>query len=121
MSPSETTTAGTAMAVTLTAIGSNGLATPSYRGTVHLSSSDPAAVLPADLTFSATDNGTKVVKVVLKTAGLNSLSATDTGRRSTARHRSHHREARPGRDVCRHPGPDVGDGRHARWHERRHP
>jgi hypothetical protein len=75
----ETTTAGSTMVVTLTAIGSNGLATPSYRGTVHLSSSDPAAVLPADLAFSAADAGTKAVKIVLKTAGLNSVSAADTG------------------------------------------
>lgn len=74
----ETTTAGSNLAVTLTAIGSNGLATPSYRGTVHLSSSDLAAVLPADLTFSAADAGMKVVKVALKTAGINSVTAADT-------------------------------------------
>jgi hypothetical protein len=83
----ETTTAGNLLVVTLSAIGSNGLATPSYRGTVHLSSSDPAAVLPADLTFGAADSGMKVVKVALRTAGVNSVSAADTTggiRRGTA-------------------------------------
>jgi hypothetical protein len=83
----ETATAGDQLSVALTAIGTNGLATPSYRGTVHLTSSDPQAVLPADVTFTATDNGVRVVKVALKTAGVNSVVATDTSggpRRGTA-------------------------------------
>ena len=50
-----------------------------YRGTVHLTSSDPAAVLPADHTFAAIDNGTFTFQsVVLKTAGTQSITATDT-------------------------------------------
>jgi hypothetical protein len=83
----ETATAGDLLAVSLTAIGTNGLATPSYRGTVHLSSSDPQAVLPADLTFTELDAGAKLIKVALKTAGVNSLLATDMAggpRRGTA-------------------------------------
>jgi hypothetical protein len=83
----ETATAGDLLAVSLTAIGTNGLATPSYRGTVHLSSSDPQAVLPTDITFGVADAGQKLVKVALKTAGVNSVVATDTAggpRRGTA-------------------------------------
>ncbi|HEU4728625.1 MAG TPA: hypothetical protein VFT22_12065 [Kofleriaceae bacterium] len=84
---SETTTAGETTAVALTAIGTNGLPTPSFRGTIHLASSDPAAALPPDLTFTAADKGVKIVKVAFKTAGLNSVTASDVSggaRRGTA-------------------------------------
>lgn len=44
----------------------------SYRGTIHFSSNDPRASLPADYTFIASDNGTKVFyNVQLKTPGNN--------------------------------------------------
>ena len=48
-----------------------------YTGTVHFSSSDPRAQLPADATFSATDAGVKSLPVTLKTAGFQSVSAVD--------------------------------------------
>jgi uncharacterized repeat protein (TIGR02543 family) len=49
-----------------------------YTGTVHFSSSDSQAVLPADYTFGSTDNGTHSFIATLKTAGNQSISATDT-------------------------------------------
>ena len=51
-----------------------------YSGTVHFTSSDSLAVLPADYTFKATDNGVKVFAggATLKTQGAQSLTATDT-------------------------------------------
>jgi hypothetical protein len=51
-----------------------------YLGTVHFSSSDPQAKLPADYTFTVADAGTHVFSgnVILKTAGTQSVTATDT-------------------------------------------
>jgi len=51
-----------------------------YRGTVHLTSTDASAVLPADHTFSAADNGAFTFQgVTLKDASaLQSVTATDT-------------------------------------------
>jgi hypothetical protein len=74
---SETTVAGEGLGVTLIAIAANGLPTPSYRGTVRLTSSDSAAVLPADITFAAGDNGGKQTKLELRTSGLAAVSAID--------------------------------------------
>jgi hypothetical protein len=56
-----------------------------YVGVVHLSSSDPAAQLPADFTFAYAAGGQAVLRSVrLHTAGTHSLSATDAaGRRGT--------------------------------------
>ncbi len=48
-----------------------------YRGTVRFTSTDPAAVLPADYTFTVWDNGTHTFPVTLNTAGTWSITATD--------------------------------------------
>jgi hypothetical protein len=61
-------TAGTGGSFRVTALNSNGSTDTSYTGTVHFTSSDPQAVLPANYTFTAT----------LKTAGTQSITATDT-------------------------------------------
>ncbi|MGD0863440.1 MAG: S53 family peptidase, partial [Candidatus Limnocylindrales bacterium] len=63
------TVAGTAHNLTVTARDAYGNTVAGYRGTVHFSSTDPAAVLPADYTFTAADNGVHVFSVTLKTAG----------------------------------------------------
>jgi len=64
------------MQITLNALdGSNNLV-PSYGGTVHFSSSDPQAVLPANTTLSGGSGG---FAVTLKTAGNQTITATDTG------------------------------------------
>jgi thermitase len=49
-----------------------------YAGAVHFTSSDPEAVLPADYTFVAGDNGTHSFSATLKTAGNQSVSVVDT-------------------------------------------
>jgi large repetitive protein len=49
-----------------------------YRGTVHFTSSDPAAVLPANYTFTGADLGTHTFSVTLNTLGTQSITATDT-------------------------------------------
>ena len=49
-----------------------------YTGTVHFTSSDGQATLPANYTFTAADAGVHVISVILKTAGTQSLTATDT-------------------------------------------
>jgi len=47
----------------------------SYSGTVHFTSTDPLAVLPADVTLT---NGTRQVSIKLKTPGSQKFTATDT-------------------------------------------
>jgi ELWxxDGT repeat protein len=73
-------TAGTAGSVTVTAADAYGNKTTSYLGTVHFTSTDPRAVLPADYTFTSSDNGVHTFTngVTLKTAGNQSITATDT-------------------------------------------
>jgi hypothetical protein len=73
-----TTTAGVAHTFTVTALNANGTVNTGYTGTVQFSSSDPQAVLPADYTFTAADQGMHTFTVTLKTAGSQSITATDT-------------------------------------------
>jgi hypothetical protein len=72
------TTAGVLQNVTLTALDAYGNIATGYTGTVHLTSSDLQAVLPADYTFSNSDNGVHTFSVGLCTAGTQSLTVTDT-------------------------------------------
>ncbi len=72
------TTAGTAGTFTVTAADALGQTVAGYRGTVHFGSSDPLAALPADYTFTAADNGRAVFPAALLTAGVQSITATDT-------------------------------------------
>ena len=72
------TTAGTAQSFTVTVKDVGGNTVPGYTGTVHFTSSDPQAILPADYTFTAADNGAHTFSATLKTAGLQSIIATDT-------------------------------------------
>jgi hypothetical protein len=73
-------TAGSNFSITVTATFPSDLKTDTkYQGTVHFTSSDPLAVLPADYTFKLSDNGVHTFSgVQLKTAGLKSITATDT-------------------------------------------
>lgn len=72
--------AGTPGSVTITAKTAGGSTATSYTGTVTFSSTDGAAVLPANYTFQPSDNGvhTFTNAVTLKTAGTHSITATDT-------------------------------------------
>jgi hypothetical protein len=50
----------------------------SYRGTVHFTSSDSAAGLPANYTFVAADNGVHTFSATFHATGTQSITATDT-------------------------------------------
>src|SRR5207302_1607963 len=47
-------------------------------GTVHFTSTDGAATLPADYPFVLSDNGKKNISVTFKTASSETVTATDT-------------------------------------------
>lgn len=70
-------TAGDTVTVTVTALGANGKVDPSYRGTVHFTSTDLQASLPADYTFTAADNGQHTFDVVFRTAGAKRIAVND--------------------------------------------
>ena len=72
-----TWTAGAAHAITVAAKHPHGDADTAYRGTVHFTSSDPAATLPADYRFTAGDAGAHTFSVTLRTAGTRWITATD--------------------------------------------
>jgi subtilisin-like proprotein convertase family protein len=72
------TTAGAPGSFTVTARDAAGNVATGYRGTVHFTSSDPQAALPADYTFTAADAGSHTFNTTLKTAGMQTLTATDT-------------------------------------------
>ena len=59
---------------TVTATNLNNSLATAYRGTVHFTSSDPKAVLPADATLTG---GVGIFAAVFQTSGVQSISATD--------------------------------------------
>ncbi len=65
---------GVARPITILARDNYGNIATGYSGTVHLSSSDPAALLPADVTLV---NGSATVNVTFRTVGIQTLTATD--------------------------------------------
>jgi hypothetical protein len=71
-------TAGAPFSLTVTALKSGGVTDTGYTGTIHFTSSDALAGLPANFTFTAADDGTYTFAVTLKTAGSQSITATDT-------------------------------------------
>jgi hypothetical protein len=76
MTPATSTpTAGTPFNITVTAMDASSNVVTSYSGSVHLSSSDAQFVPPSD---SGLPNGTGTFQVTLKTAGAQSITATDT-------------------------------------------
>lgn len=78
MSLPSASTAGTAFSVTVTAKDASGNTLSNYQGTVHFTSTDSQAVLPADYTFTAADAGSHTFTFTLKTAGSKSIAVTDT-------------------------------------------
>ncbi|MCC8954085.1 cadherin repeat domain-containing protein [Bradyrhizobium sp. Pear77] len=68
-------TAGTAGSGTVTALDAFGNVVTGYTGTVHFTSTDGSAVLPADMTLT---NGTGSFNETLDTAGSQTITATDT-------------------------------------------
>jgi fibronectin type 3 domain-containing protein len=71
-------TAGTSQSFTVMAKDANGNVATGYVGTVHFTSSDSQAVLPANYAFVAADKGVHVFSATLKTVGTQSITATDT-------------------------------------------
>ncbi len=72
-------TAGTPSSLTVTTQDQYGNKITGYTGTVHFTSSDSQAMLPADYTFTSADAGTHTFSgATLKTAGAQLITATDT-------------------------------------------
>jgi len=67
-------TAGTAVSLAVTALDASNAAVGNYVGTVHFTSSDGQAVMPAD---SKLTNGTGMFSATLKTAGSQTIIVTD--------------------------------------------
>jgi len=68
---------GTAKTFTVTAEDAFGNTATAYRGTVHFTSSDPSAVLPANYRFTGGDAGVHTFTAILKTVGSQSITAQD--------------------------------------------
>jgi len=71
------TTAGVGNNVTVTLKDLYGNIASGYTGTVHFTSSDAKAVLPANYTFTTADAGKHDFRVTLRTAGTRSITAAD--------------------------------------------
>ncbi len=74
------TTAGVPGSVTVTLKDQFGSPATNYTGTIHFTSTDAQADLPANYTFAAADGGVHTFSggVTLKTAGIRSITARDT-------------------------------------------
>jgi uncharacterized repeat protein (TIGR03803 family) len=70
---------GTGGQFSVTVQNSDGSINTGYTGTMHFTSSDSGAVLPADYTFSAGDGGVQTFTATLAAGGSQSITATDTG------------------------------------------
>jgi len=68
-------TAGSAFKITVTALDASGAVVATYAGTVHFTSTDGQAVLPANSTLA---NGAGTFSVTLMTPGTQTVTATDT-------------------------------------------
>jgi hypothetical protein len=79
-------TAGSAISITVTALDPYGNVATGYTGTVHFTSSDGRAVVPADYAFTASDAGshTFTAGATLETAGSQTVGATDAASSSVS-------------------------------------
>lgn len=73
------TTAGDTFNVTVSAIDTSGAVAAGYTTTVHFTSTDGLAGLPADYTFTPADAGSHTFAVTLKSAGSRFISAIELG------------------------------------------
>ncbi|MFO0937918.1 MAG: hypothetical protein U0798_15560, partial [Gemmataceae bacterium] len=62
----------------LVVLDANNRPVSNYTGTIHITSSDASATLPADYTFTTADHGRKSLSVTLSTVGSQTITATDT-------------------------------------------
>lgn len=71
-------TAGQLFVFNVSALDVWGNIADDYTGTVHVTSSDPLATLPADYTFVPSDHGSRMLAITLRTAGEQTITVTDT-------------------------------------------
>jgi hypothetical protein len=76
--------AGQPAPLTVTALDAFGNLATGYAGTVHFTSTDPAAVLPADFTFGAADGGRHTFPVTLLSLGPQAVTVADASAGLTA-------------------------------------
>src|SRR5262249_14216342 len=74
-----TAVAGTAVPATVSIWDPYGNLSTGFTGTVHFTSTDPIADLPADFAFGPGDQGTHTFQVTFERAGTQSLSVASTG------------------------------------------
>ncbi len=74
----QTIVAGVQYAVTVRLLDSSNSPAGNYTGTVHFTSSDNTATLPANYAFTAADNAQKAFNVTFRRAGQQTLVVTDT-------------------------------------------
>jgi hypothetical protein len=70
-------TVGTSFSITVSALTASNNSDSTYRDTVHFTSTDARATLPADYTFTPADQGVHTFTVTLPTVGAQSITATD--------------------------------------------
>jgi hypothetical protein len=75
-------TAGTAFTITVSALTVDGHVDDQYTGAVHFTSSDGAALLPTNYTFTKGDLGVHTFTVTLNTTGSQTLTAADTKKKT---------------------------------------
>jgi hypothetical protein len=80
---SPTATRGTPYTFTLVVVDAFGNNVTGYLGTVHFTSSDANASLPAEYTFTTADAGKHTFMLTWGTQGVQSLTATDKAKSST--------------------------------------
>src|SRR5205814_851974 len=69
---------GVPITVTVTALDSSNNFATNFTGTVQFRSSDRAAILPADYTFTPADQGTKTFSVTFDPVGVHTISVVLT-------------------------------------------
>jgi hypothetical protein len=74
----QTIQVGKTATVNVIALDASNHKVPGYTGTIHFTSDDTMAVLPANYTFVAGDKGSHLFHVTFKTAGNDTVTATDT-------------------------------------------
>ncbi|HEY2154571.1 MAG TPA: fibronectin type III domain-containing protein, partial [Isosphaeraceae bacterium] len=84
ISSSTTDVAGNALSVTVTADNASNATDAGFTGTVNFSSTDAQAGLPSSYTFTPADKGSHTFGVTLKTAGSQTVTASDAAISSTA-------------------------------------
>ncbi|MFL5312619.1 MAG: beta strand repeat-containing protein [Myxococcales bacterium] len=75
----DSTVAGTPLTPTVTVVDNHGNPATDFTGTVHVSSTDPNAQLPADFAFKVTDLGSRTFPVALTSAASSTVTVASAG------------------------------------------